>query len=292
MMADPESMADDLLAAARLEAAVEALAQWVVAQGGGDERYFRNQLPRYRRAMARIQALQPPPCRVLDIGSHYLHQSVLLSQLGYQVTGIDIALFCRAPFVQERALWAGIQNVTVDALEAGDFLPGQDGSYRLIVFTEILEHITFNPIRMWKRVYELLAPGGMVYVSTPNSLRLAAWLRELLRLVSFDGMGLRLDEIMGTVSYGHHWKEYSAREIRAYFKRLSPDFSVATSWYSSDLSQRPADFKTLLKRLLALAPCLRSDIEAVVRRTGDLGFSARAPELPMQHSATSGACQT
>lgn len=273
-----------------LASAIRVLTGLVDVQRGGDDTYFRNQLPRYTRTIRRIQELRPPPCRVLDIGSHYLHQSVLLSELGYEVTGIDIALFTGASFVQERAGSFGIRNSAVNALEAGDFLVGQDGRFDLIVFTEILEHITFNPIRFWGRVYELLSPSGMVYLSTPNALRPAAWSRQMRNLLSFRGIGLSLDEIMGNVTYGHHWKEYSAREVHQYFAMLSSDFSVTTHWYSSDLGRDPS-IKTRLKALLALVPCFRSDIEALIRRPGCGGFTARSPQLGMHTSASEAAIQ-
>lgn len=263
---------------------IQTLSNFVDGQRGGDQRYFRNQLSRYTRTMRRIHELHPAPGRVLDIGSHYLHQSVLLSELGHEVSGIDIALFAEAPFLRERASAFGIKNTAVNALEAGDFLPGQEGKFDLIVFTEILEHITFNPVRFWKRVYELLSPNGLVYLSTPNALRPAAWTRELLSLITFRGIGLSVKEILDNVTFGHHWKEYSAWEIRQYFAMLSSDFVVETSFYSSDLSNNQG-LKTQLKKLVAIVPSFRSDIEAVVRRSGSSGFTACAPELQMHKPA-------
>lgn len=267
--------------------ATRAIAGLVDSQRGGDENYFRDQLPRYLRTCKRIQELVPARGRALDIGSHYLHQSVLLSELGFEVTGVDVELFTSAAFVKERAATFNIRNATVNALEAGDFLAGQDGQFDLIVFTEILEHITFNPIRFWRRVHELMSPAALIYVSTPNALRPVAWCRQLMHLLAFRGIGLSLDEIMGNVTYGHHWKEYSASEIRRYFAMLSSDFIVTTDWYSSDLGGGPG-FKTDLKRLLAAVPCLRSDIEAVIRCSKRAGFAARAPQLRMQQSAMKG----
>ena len=214
--------------AVAVAAAIDGLGMLVSSQLGGDETYFRNQLPRYARTLHRIQALRPAPCRVLDIGSHYLHQSVLLSRLGYQVSGIDISLFAEADFVQARARMCGIDNRAVNSLEAGEFLSDQKGTFELIVFTEILEHITFNPVRFWARVYELLAPNGVVYLSTPNALRPAAWARAMGGLLRARGIGISVDDILGNVTYGHHWKEYSVAEISRYFAKLSPDFAVLT----------------------------------------------------------------
>jgi 2-polyprenyl-6-hydroxyphenyl methylase/3-demethylubiquinone-9 3-methyltransferase len=274
------------VAADGIAAAVEALGRLVITQRAGDERYFAHQLPRYQRTLRRLQSLRPAPCRVLDIGSHYLHQSVLLSELGHEVCGIDVPLFAQTPFVQERARAFGVRNESVDALADGDFLPGDEGRYGLIVFTEILEHITFNPVRFWQRVHALLAPGGIVYLSTPNALRPAAWVRQLGRLLAFRGIGIGLEEILGSVTYGHHWKEYSAWELHRYFALLSPDFSVETHWYSTDIDAGTG-WRRAAKALLATVPCWRSDIEAVVHCRHAAGFVATAPELPMQ-TATAG----
>ena len=41
------------------------------------------------------------------------------------------------------------------------------------------------------------------------------------------GGGLSVHDILHIRTYGHHWKEYSAREISAYFRALSPDFEIS-----------------------------------------------------------------
>jgi 2-polyprenyl-3-methyl-5-hydroxy-6-metoxy-1,4-benzoquinol methylase len=268
-----------------LDAAVLALTGLVESQRSGDVNYFHNQLPRYARTIKRIQELRPAPCKVLDVGSHYLHQSVLLAKLGYQVTGIDIDLFTTVDFVSQRAKAFGIDNLTVNALEMGDFLHGQEGQFDVVVFTEILEHITFNPVRFWRRIHELLSPGGIIYLSTPNSLRPAAWLRQLRSLLLGQGVGLSLDGIFGTVTYGHHWKEYSAWEVKRYFALLSSDFTVQTHWYSTD-NTTVRSAKSLLKAALSMVPHWRSDIEAVISRNGQGGFLLQAPSLPLQNRAS------
>jgi hypothetical protein len=43
---------------------------------------------------------------------------------------------------------------------------------------------------------------------------------------------------MGTGTYGHHWKEYSAAEMRTYFSLLSDDFQVVRTG-SLDLEPVP-----------------------------------------------------
>ncbi len=43
-----------------------------------------------------------------------------------------------------------IQNVSSDSQQTGEFLEGHDNSFDLIVRTEMLEHIAFNPVAFWR----------------------------------------------------------------------------------------------------------------------------------------------
>lgn len=261
--------------------AMTVLSDVVAQENGGDAEYFSRQRARYLRTLERIRGIRPAPCLVLDIGSHYLHQAVLLSQLGYEVWGIDIELFTGAEFVRNRSRRFNIHNITVKNLEDGDFLANLRERVDVILFTETLEHITFNPIRFWRRVYELLCPEGIIYLTTPNSLRPAAVARTVWNIITLGGIGLSVEQIFANVTYGHHWKEYSAREIKKYFRALSSDFKVETRWYSSD-SAEGGGVKSAAKRLLGAVPCLRSDLEAVISLSRKTGVTARWPELPMQ----------
>lgn len=258
--------------------AMEKLREISRAQDGGDAPYLDRQSARYMRSVARIKELYPPPRRILDIGSHYLHQAVLLHLLGYELFGLDIELFTRAPFIEERAKATSIQNFTCNNLEKGDFLPQFLNSFDLIVFTETLEHITFNPINFWKRVYELLAENGAIYLTTPNSIRATAFMKAMFRLISGAGIGITVGDIFETITYGHHWKEYSAGEIRDYFGRLSPDFEVETHWYSDS----PGDsFRRIAFAGFHILPFLRAQIEAVIRLPKKTRFVAQSPQLQM-----------
>jgi len=268
-------MMPDYRRCASLEEAAEVLAALVKKQDGGDENYFNSQLRRYLYSIERISELCPNPCRVLDIGSHYLHQSTLLSLLGYEVYGLDVPLFTDAPFIQERSKAMKIQNVSSGSQQSGEFLEGHDNSFDLIVCTEMLEHIAFNPVAFWRRVWELLSTGGMVYVTTPNVFRIRALVKNLIRLVTFEGVGIPVNEILTVITYGHHWKEYSVRETQKYFGSLSPDFAVETRTYPDYGS-----YNGILSKALEVIPAFRSNIEVVIKLPSKTDFLV-PPVLPM-----------
>ena len=254
-----------------VDEAMAALSRIVAEQGGGDENYFESQFHRFRYTGARITSLCPKPCRVLDVGSHYLHQASLLRLLGYEVIGVDVPLFTTADFVVERAKMMKIMNVTVTNLEDGDLL-GEDKYYSmfdLIIFTATLEHITFNPVNFWRRIYELMSDQGKIYITTPNALRPSAMINNFFRLITFTGIGISVKEILGTITYGHHWKEYSRKEIKEYFCTLSSDFNVSISFRNSALPIR--GLKGTLVNTVRLLPFFRPEIEAIVSLSGKTG---------------------
>ena len=43
-----------------------------------------------------------------------------------------------------------------------------DGTYDIVIFTEILEHLTFNPVDTINKIKKLLNPKGKLYLSTPD----------------------------------------------------------------------------------------------------------------------------
>lgn len=259
-------------------------------RGDGNEQdfaYFIEHRSRYLRTLQRIRDLCPPGARVLNVGSHFLHLSAALPLLSFESAGIDVAAFADQPLVRRRADAFKVENHVVDQLSHGDFLPGRHDAFDLVVFTEILEHVTFNPIRFWQRTYELLEPGGMIYITTPNSLTPWRILRALKRITLLRGIGLSMNEIMYTVTYGHHWKEYSGAEISEYFALMTPDFAVRLSYYNLPQAQRPASgsrsFKGMIRavvhRASDMVPAFRDQIEAVVVVKSKSGWRLQSPSF-------------
>jgi 2-polyprenyl-6-hydroxyphenyl methylase/3-demethylubiquinone-9 3-methyltransferase len=172
--------------------------------------------------------LVAPGARLLDVGGHYLHLSTVLALVGYKVVSVDVPVHSTLPFVGARAARMGIPLTVVegDAIAEGRFLAAEVDSFDAVLFCEILEHITFNPIPFWRRIHGLLRPNGIIFLTTPNSLKLLSVLGALWNLVALRRIGLSVKQIMRHATFGQHWKEYSASEIGEYFAYLSPDFDV------------------------------------------------------------------
>lgn len=194
--------------------------------------YFEFHRERYKRLLHSIKNLSiPKNTKILDIGSHYLHTSILLKKMGYDVCGMDVSPFWELDFVIKRSSQFGIHKVVENQLENLESLDKLHDNFGLVIFAEILEHITFNPISFWEKIHRVIQENGIIYISTPNSFALINILRALKKIFLLDGLGIGVIDIFSNVTYGHHWKEYSASEVKTYFSSLSDDFKLVINKY-------------------------------------------------------------
>ena len=246
-----------------------------------DISYYDFHKKRYLRMARSIASKVPKSASVLNIGSHYLHTSLLFKFLGYQVYSMDVGFFWDLDFVNHRGLEHGLERIIEDDLATFESHTGISEKYDAVLFAEIMEHITFNPVLFWKKVYTVLKPPGLIYISTPNSLNLYNIARTLARIVTFRGIGLPIGSIFANVTYGHHWKEYSASEIKKYFHLLSDDFKVSTSFYHYRVTEYKGLSSAIFSILSAIGNALyftSDEIEAVVtvEKTGE--WKMESPE--------------
>lgn len=195
--------------------------------------YYSFHQKRYKRVFDFIENFNPQnkKLRVLELGSHYLHTSWIIRELGHELYSVDVTEFWNLDFVKERSKKIGIIEVSENDLSNFNAIDSIEDQFDVILFTEIMEHITFNPIKFWKKIHQKIVDGGVIYISTPNSFSLPNIIRNLKNLLTLKSIGITTEDILEKVTYGHHWKEYSALEIKQYFHQLSEDFEVSIQKY-------------------------------------------------------------
>lgn len=169
---------------------------------------------------------------ILDIGAHWLHQSLLYAMDGHRVTAADFSNPLEHPDAIRIAAEHKIKRLVYQDLSSERvFDELADDSMDVILFCEILEHITFNPVGMWKAIYRVLRPGGRIIITTPNYYSLSKLPGMMGRFLFGRGGGISIADILNIYTNSSHWKEYSVRELSAYFGLLSPDFVVRKARY-------------------------------------------------------------
>lgn len=129
---------------------------WTTPRRGA---FFFKEALRYDRL---LQLVPRDAHRILDLGCGDGYLSVMLVELGHQVTALDLSQNRLAKFA-DKARRLGIKQVQASATETG--LEG--ASFDAVVSSEVLEHLP-EPRPMLDEVHRLLAPGGVLALCVPN----------------------------------------------------------------------------------------------------------------------------
>ncbi len=88
-----------------------------------------------------------------------------------------------------------------------DRFPFRDKTYDLVLFCEIIEHLTEDPVHALVQINRVLKEGGYMMLTTPNVLRY----ENLMKLI----VGANIhDHYSGYGAYGRHNREYTPTELR------------------------------------------------------------------------------
>jgi SAM-dependent methyltransferase len=87
-----------------------------------------------------------------------------------------------------------------------DEFPFPAGSFDLVLFCEIIEHLLMDPVAVLRQIHRVLKPGGILVLTTPNVARLD----NVLAMV--NGANI-YDPYSGFGPYGRHNREYNRHEL-------------------------------------------------------------------------------
>jgi 2-polyprenyl-3-methyl-5-hydroxy-6-metoxy-1,4-benzoquinol methylase len=233
--------------------------------GNPAEEYMRNTYPRYCKTKKILTDSWPEnnTKRMLDIGAHWLHQAVLYAMDGFKVTAADLYTDEKNPVIMGIA-----QEYAISMVEYKDLSDPQElqslpeNSFDLILFSEILEHITFNPVKMWTQLYRLLSEGGRIIVTTPNyfNYKNGYFVMDILNVFSGRSAGIKIPDILEINTYGHHWRIFSAKDVVEYFSYLSPDFAINRIEYFDYYHTGKGLIRYCLSNVQKVIPCLREGL--------------------------------
>jgi 2-polyprenyl-6-hydroxyphenyl methylase/3-demethylubiquinone-9 3-methyltransferase len=198
------------------------------AHGDSGIDYLRQHFPRFTATKRRLLShwQRASGNQILDIGAHWLHQTVLYAMDGFAVTALDLPATMELDSVRSLAQAHAIELLPNTDLEHPSALAGiADDTFDIVLFTEVIEHLAFNPVAMWREIYRVMKPGARIVVTTPNYYALRTRVRHWLRAIRGLGGGVDVAQVLSLRTLGHHWKEYSRRELLGYFALLSPDFA-------------------------------------------------------------------
>lgn len=106
-----------------------------------------------------------------------------------------------------------------------DRLPYPDDHFDVVLFCEVLEHLTNDPLAALMEIRRVLKPGGRLVLTTPN----AACANNVLKIVQGKSV---YDRYSAYGPYGRHNREYTADEVAKLLELTG--FSV-TTWFTANV---------------------------------------------------------
>lgn len=145
-----------------------------------------------------------------------------------------------------------------------DRFPYDEGSFGVVLFCEIIEHLLMDPLHALREIHRVLEPGGLLVLTTPNVARLG-------NVLTITAGGNIYDPYSGFGPYGRHNREYTRHELHQLL-----GFAGFGELHSFTADAHPADLRR--------QPGYDQVAPALVHRRADLGqylfVAGRATSTP------------
>jgi 2-polyprenyl-3-methyl-5-hydroxy-6-metoxy-1,4-benzoquinol methylase/rRNA maturation protein Nop10 len=119
------------------------------------------QVQRGKRHARRLTQFAGTPGRLLDVGAGDGYLVHAAKELGWNVEGLEFSV----PRIQRAKRWFDVDLQRHDLFEA----PFEKQSFDALTMFQLIEHV-HDPRALIQRAGELLRPGGLLAMSTPNVL--------------------------------------------------------------------------------------------------------------------------
>ncbi|WEN14944.1 class I SAM-dependent methyltransferase [Rhodanobacter sp. AS-Z3] len=133
-------------------------------------------------------------------------------------------------------------------------LPFEDDTFDVVLFCEVLEHLTNDPLHAMMELKRILKPGGQLVLTTPNAARL----ENVSAFIEGRNM---YDPYSKYGAYGRHNREYTRHELVSLLKHCG--FDVQTSYTANVHDDIPPRAEHI--------GLINAAIDSVVNRKHDLG---------------------
>jgi SAM-dependent methyltransferase len=173
---------------------------------GSLDGYWNEAYGRFLHTWGLVRDAGEPGSTVLELGAN----PYFLTWLMTRFTDLDLSLAnffgsSTGELVQRLSVGEGSEQTELDMatrlfnMEEEPF-PYDDGSFDVVLFCEIIEHLLMDPLHALAEINRVLRPDGRLVVTTPNVARLG-------NVLAMSSGGNLYDPYSGFGPYGRHNRE-------------------------------------------------------------------------------------
>ncbi len=232
------------------------------------EQYLKPHMKRFVNTMSLLVKIYQPGMRVIDVGSYGSLVPVLKDVL--ELPDIN----CTEPYQEGKLLSEEVTlpptqdgktyTYHVDRFDIENLFPYKDNTFDIVIFTEVLEHISLDPMHVISEINRITKQGGWILLSTPNCSSLKSiW--NILR----GGNPILYPVFNREPSRDRHNREYVPWEVISLLRDggYNIDFFKTVNVYSNQI------VKLLLFKTVLLACSVISFALINPRHRGDTIFA-------------------
>jgi 2-polyprenyl-3-methyl-5-hydroxy-6-metoxy-1,4-benzoquinol methylase len=153
---------------------------------------------------------------VLEISAFLGVMDIALAKMGCDVHTYDIPEFQNNGTLKELYKEYNVHpssGYLSDVWKNG--LPFPDNYFDAVIFSEVIEHLNFNPLPLFQEMNRILKKNGILYITTPNQVNLINRFKIVsgrsIRNSITDSV-IQVDQSRQTIC-GIHWREYTLNEL-------------------------------------------------------------------------------
>ena len=126
-----------------------------------------------------------------------------------------------------------------------DHFPYEDGRFDIVLYCEIIEHLTHDPTHSLYEIHRVLKPGGCMLITTPNAFSYAHYIKFLSGTNFYPPYS-------GYGPYARHHREFSTKELRLLLKECNFDIEELITAYDPAYHDGKSRLDVAVRRLYGL----------------------------------------
>jgi SAM-dependent methyltransferase len=241
--------------------------------------YLKVHMKRFAVTIGLLHPIIRPAMRIVDVGSYGSLVPALRDLLG----ATDITLtepFQERKPASENSFLQNARNgvrypVHVDRFDIEGPFPYEDGRFDVVIFTEVLEHLSRDPLQTMSEINRITKPKGYLLLSTPN----CASVRSVLRILRGGNPNIYpvYQRHPSTDRHNHEYVPWEVRELLKLCGFINSEFKTVDVYQDQQFGRLlTLQMRALLKigSLMSLGFLKASErgdtIFALAQKTGEI----------------------